>query len=99
MVGWCDLFFEMEGSIMGQIRHGSATSMHAIRAAMRRSQDTNAALSGRGRWDQCQNSCQIAQARDFRSRKIGLAEPSSSSEGGLGCHGLSFPASYAATAG
>jgi hypothetical protein len=30
---------------MGQIRHGSATTTHAIRAAIQRSQATNAALS------------------------------------------------------
>jgi hypothetical protein len=31
---WCDLFFGMEGSIMGQVRHGCATTTHAIRATI-----------------------------------------------------------------
>jgi hypothetical protein len=35
----------MEGSIMGQVRHGCATTTHAIRAAIQRSQATTAALS------------------------------------------------------
>ena len=35
----------MEGRIMGQIRHGCATTTHAIRAAIQRSQATTAALS------------------------------------------------------
>lgn len=35
----------MEGSIMGQIRHGSATTTHAIRAAIQRSQTSIAELS------------------------------------------------------
>ena len=30
---------------MGQVRHWSATTMHAVRAATQRSQATNAALS------------------------------------------------------
>jgi hypothetical protein len=36
----------MEGSIMGQVRHGCASTTHAIRAAIQRSQATTAALSG-----------------------------------------------------
>jgi hypothetical protein len=35
----------MEGSIMGQVCHGCATTTHAIRAAIQRSQATTAALS------------------------------------------------------
>jgi transposase-like protein len=35
----------MEGSIMGQVRHGSATTTHAVRAAIQRSQASLAALS------------------------------------------------------
>jgi transposase-like protein len=35
----------MEGSTMGQIRHGSATTTHAIRAAIQRSQASLAVLS------------------------------------------------------
>src|SRR6056297_3516391 len=45
MVGWCDPFSGMEGSIMGQVRHGSATTTHAVRAAIQRSQASLAALS------------------------------------------------------
>ncbi|MBS1064240.1 transposase [Gluconobacter wancherniae] len=35
----------MEGSLMGQIRHGSATTTHAVRAAIQRSQASLATLS------------------------------------------------------
>ena len=35
----------MEGSIMGQVRHGSATITHAVRAAIQRSQASLAQLS------------------------------------------------------
>ncbi|GAD28175.1 transposase [Gluconobacter thailandicus NBRC 3257] len=35
----------MEGSIMGQNHHGSATTTHAMRAALQRSQASLAALS------------------------------------------------------
>jgi len=35
----------MEGSIMGQVRHGSATTTYAVRAAIQRSQASLAALS------------------------------------------------------
>jgi hypothetical protein len=35
----------MEGSIMGQVRHGSATTTFAVRAAMQRSQTSIAELS------------------------------------------------------
>jgi transposase InsO family protein len=35
----------MEGSIMGQVRHGSATTTHAVRAAIQRSQASLARLS------------------------------------------------------
>jgi len=34
----------MEGSIMGQVRHGSATTTHAVRAAIQRSQASLARL-------------------------------------------------------
>ena len=40
-----DPFFRMEGSHMGQVRHGSATTTHAVRAAIQRSQASLAALS------------------------------------------------------
>lgn len=36
MICWCDPFSRMEGSIIGQIRRGRATTTHAVRAAMRR---------------------------------------------------------------
>ena len=42
---WCDPFAGMEGSIMGQVRHGSATTTHAVRAAIQRSQASLATLS------------------------------------------------------
>src|SRR5690606_41372803 len=35
----------MEGCPMGQVRHGSATTTHAVRAAIQRSQASLAALS------------------------------------------------------
>jgi hypothetical protein len=35
----------MEGSIMGQVRHGSATTTHAVRAAIQRSQASLSQLS------------------------------------------------------
>ncbi|MEM9431324.1 MAG: IS481 family transposase, partial [Pseudomonadota bacterium] len=35
----------MEGSTTGQARHGSATTTHAVRAAMQRSQASTAELS------------------------------------------------------
>jgi hypothetical protein len=35
----------MEGRTMGQVRHGSATTTHAVRAAIQRSQASTAALS------------------------------------------------------
>jgi transposase-like protein len=35
----------MEGSRMGQVRHGSATTTHAVRAAIQRSQASLATLS------------------------------------------------------
>jgi transposase-like protein len=35
----------MEVSTLGQVRHGSATTTHAIRAAIQRSQASTAALS------------------------------------------------------
>ena len=38
----------MEGSIMGQVLHGCATTTHAIRATIQRSQATTAALVKRG---------------------------------------------------
>ena len=44
-VFWYDLFFGMEGSIMGQVRHGCATTTHAIKAAIQQPQVTTAALS------------------------------------------------------
>ncbi|OYY89806.1 MAG: hypothetical protein B7Y45_10290 [Sphingomonas sp. 28-66-16] len=35
---WCDPFVELEGSRMGQERHGGATTTHALRVAIQRSQ-------------------------------------------------------------
>ncbi|KTF07103.1 transposase, partial [marine sediment metagenome] len=35
----------MEGSIKGQVRHGSAMTTHAVRAAIQRSQASLATLS------------------------------------------------------
>ena len=42
---WCALFFGMEGSIVGHLRHGCATTARAIRAAIQQSQATTVALS------------------------------------------------------
>jgi transposase-like protein len=42
---WCDLYTGMDGSTIGQIRHGSATTTHAFTAAIKRSQTSLASLS------------------------------------------------------
>ena len=70
------LIFGMEGSIMGQVRHGSATTTHAVRAAIQRSQATNAALSG----ELGINVKTVAKWRKretLEDRKTGPTEPSS----------------------
>ena len=66
----------MEGSIMGQFRHGSATTTHTVRAAIQRSQVTNVALSLAlrinvktvAKWRKCET---------LEDRKTGIAELSS----------------------
>ena len=45
LISWCYLFFGMEGSIMGQVRHKYVTAAHAITAAIQQSQAITAALS------------------------------------------------------
>jgi hypothetical protein len=45
VVCWCDPFVEMEGGRMGQVRHGSATTTPAVRAAIQRSQASLATRS------------------------------------------------------
>lgn len=42
---WCDHFSSLEGGIIRQVRHGSATTTHALRAAIQRSQVSLAQLS------------------------------------------------------
>ena len=61
---------------MGQVRHGSATTTHAVRAAIQRSQATNAALSG----ELGINVKTVAEWRKretLEDRKTGPTEPSS----------------------
>ncbi|MAX13980.1 MAG: hypothetical protein CMN59_00500 [Sphingobium sp.] len=56
----------MEGSIMERVRHGSATTTHAVRAAIQRSQASLATLS-RGLcckdWRQSEVGCRSAPIR------------------------------------
>src|SRR6056297_3385317 len=66
----------MEGSTMGQVRHGCATTTHAIRAAIQRSQASNAELSR----ELGINPKTVAKWRKRQSvedRKTGPREPAS----------------------
>jgi hypothetical protein len=63
MVWWCDPFDGMEGSTIGQVRHGSATTTHAVRAAIQRSQASLSQLNRR---------CQTAAGR-FPTGKPGFS--------------------------
>ena len=66
----------MEGIILGQVRLGSATTTHAVRAAIQRSQATNTALS----WELGINVKTVAKWRKretLENRKTGPTEPSS----------------------
>src|SRR3954452_24627719 len=44
---WCTLFHGMEGSTMGQVLHGSATTTEAVRRAIQNSQESLRALATR----------------------------------------------------
>jgi transposase InsO family protein len=66
----------MEGSIMGQVRHGSATTTHAVRAAIQRSQATNAALS-RELGINVKTVAKWRKRETLEDRKTGPSEPSS----------------------
>ena len=44
-VQWCDPFVGKEGIRMGQVRHGSVTTTHVMRATIQRSQAPLAALN------------------------------------------------------
>jgi hypothetical protein len=44
---WCNLIIEMEGRIMGQILHGSATTTGVVRLAIQRSSNSLRALAKR----------------------------------------------------
>jgi len=66
----------MEGSIMGQIRHGSATTTHAVRAAIQRSQATNASLS-RELGINVKTVAKWRKRETLEDRKTGPTEPSS----------------------
>jgi len=66
----------MEGRLMGQVRHGCATTTHAIRAAIQRSQASNAELSR----ELGINPKTVAKWRKRQSvedRKTGPREPAS----------------------
>src|SRR6056297_2292523 len=66
----------MEGRLMGQVRHGCATTTHAIRAATQRSQASNAELSR----ELGINPKTVAKWRKRQSvedRKTGPREPAS----------------------
>jgi transposase InsO family protein len=66
----------MEGSSMGQIRHGCATTTHAVRAAIQRSQATNAALS-RELGINVKTVAKWRKRESLEDRKTGPTEPSS----------------------
>ena len=61
---------------MGQIRHGCATTTHAIRAAIQRSQATNAALS-RELGINVKTVAKWRKRETVKDRKTGPTEPSS----------------------
>jgi transposase InsO family protein len=66
----------MEGSIMGQVRHGCATTTYAVRAAIQRSQATNAALS-RELGINVKTVAKWRKRETIEDRKTGPTEPSS----------------------
>ena len=69
-------FFEIEGSVTGQVRHGYAATKHAIRAVIQSSQATTAALSR----DLGVNVKAFAKWRrrvSVEDRKAGATQPSS----------------------
>ena len=61
---------------MGQVRHGSATTTHAVRAAIQRSQATNAALS-RELGINVKTVAKWRKRATIEDRKTGPADPSS----------------------
>ena len=61
---------------MGQVRHGSATTTHAVRAAIQRSQATNAALS-RKLGINVKTVAKWRKRETLEDRKTGPIEPSS----------------------
>ena len=61
---------------MGQVRHGSATTTHAVRAAIQRSQATNAALS-RELGINVKTVAKWRKRKTLEDRKTGPTEPSS----------------------
>ena len=61
---------------MGQVRHGSATTTHAVRAAIQRSQATNAALS-RKLGINVKTVAKWCKRETLEDRKTGPIEPSS----------------------
>mgnify|MGYP000874487850 CR=1 FL=1 len=61
---------------MGQIRHGCATTTHAIRAAIQRSQATNAAL-GRQLGINVKTVAKWRKRETLEDRKTGPGEPCS----------------------
>ena len=61
---------------MGQVRHGSATTTHAVRAAIQRSQATNAALS-RELGINIKMVAKWRKRETLEDRKTGPTEPSS----------------------
>ena len=61
---------------MGQVRHGSATTTHAVRAAIQRSQATNVALSRELRFN-VKKVTKWRKRETLEDRKTGLTEPSS----------------------
>jgi transposase InsO family protein len=66
----------MEGSIMGQVRHGCATTTHAIRATLQRSQATTAALS-RELGINVKTVSKWRKRETVEDRKTGPTDPSS----------------------
>ena len=66
----------MEGSIIGQVRHGSATTTYAIRATIQRSQAATAALS-RELGINVKTVAKWRKRETFEDRKTGQTEPSS----------------------
>ena len=67
--------FGMEGSIMGQIRHGCAPTTQAIKATIQRSQAMNAAPS-REDGIKVKTVAKWRKRETLDNRKTGLMEPS-----------------------